>query len=604
MGSTLIKVQLAEVRDAFIPKKERLSWVYAFFSPGKASAQQNLMQTFWDEYLMPEFMDGFKVNETEEESITKAIARFEQKELSKSRRLFADYCAGFTIICRAGSDRGISALIRVFQYGLSGCVIGSLGENNLFSPMSDNFPAVVVSNLPVQGADAYIRLDTYNNLRNVRTYEELMDQDTIVTEQPMMEPGTLNDADADDYMKNLVEDGYFVEAVELKDVLRSRRYDDNLLVYLYELNELRIDVGTDGPQKYKAVWDQLKADYPLYISGGVPQEVFKKATILHKELQKLMAAAAVGGARVARHQGNASAYAPIAPANQLPKIDQDYANAVQTMQVGNYGAAMAQFAAIKVDMNTQNPTTFTLQELNTRLKQAEEMLHIDEVNAELNAGNAKKANKLYASYSLNDLVLKAAIDQSLKQTPGGIKGFFDQYKYHLIGAGGLVVVLVLVLTVLVPLLRDNAVALTAQSAGSEGVVTQLPATQTPAAQTPVATSPGDASVATERGTTVVQTTPRTQPTEVGTQTERVDTSLSLEDAIQKVAAGDSQYIDHIVNNMCTKNAKVYVHGANDSYQDLGSMRNFLLQVSVKKQMGYTIEQVVNEGNKVEQLILK
>ena len=32
MGNTLIRVKISERRDAFIPKKERFSWVYAFFN--------------------------------------------------------------------------------------------------------------------------------------------------------------------------------------------------------------------------------------------------------------------------------------------------------------------------------------------------------------------------------------------------------------------------------------------------------------------------------------------------------------------------------------------------------------------------------------------
>lgn len=58
MGNTLIRVEIAERRDAFIPKKERFSWVYAFFSPGKPDVLKRLQHKFWNEYLIPEFMAG------------------------------------------------------------------------------------------------------------------------------------------------------------------------------------------------------------------------------------------------------------------------------------------------------------------------------------------------------------------------------------------------------------------------------------------------------------------------------------------------------------------------------------------------------------------
>ena len=79
--------------------------------------------------------------------------------------------------------------------------------------------------------------------------------------------------------------------------------------------------------------------------------------------------------------------------------------------------------------------------------------------------------------------------------------------------------------------------------------------------------------------------------------------MSFESALQQIANGNKQYIDYALN-MCTGDAKVFVHASDDSYMEQGSMSSFLRQVSMKKSLGYEIEQVVREGNKINQLILK
>lgn len=595
MGNTLIRVEIAERRDAFIPKKERFSWVYAFFSPGKPEVLKNLQHKFWNKYLMPEFMAGFRLYDDDTKSIEMAISRFEQEELSKTRHTFADFSPGFTMVCIAGSTEQEVAPIRLFQYGDSGCICGEQNEKGLIQNFSDRFATVMEMPLTISGPDAFIHLDIYEALHGIASFNDLANQEVNFFEQPMFDLHSLNPEDINDYMNNLIEDSYMAEAMALSHQLNSR-YDRALLQYLNNLSELMIDVKADGPQKYKAQWESMKADYPTFINSNVSQDVFTKSSALFRELQKLMATP------TSTTPARGTQPRPATPS--LPKIDTDYADAMQAMQTGNYMLAVSVLKAIKQAMATTNPTTFTMSDLDNQLMQAEEALHIGDVKNALNANAPKKANSLYKQYRLNDPVLKSQINVALKQAGGGTD-FFSKYKLYILGVCALVVLFLVVLTVIIPVLRDNAVPVAPQaSVGTEqpdlknNTDTRPAAQGTPAAKTPTAPKQNAENAATPAPSAAAPARPAT-PAENGA----IDTSLSFESALQQIANGQKQYIDYALK-MCTADAKVFVHTSDDSFMEQGSMRSFLRQVSVKKSLGYEIEQVVREGNKISQLILK
>lgn len=611
MGNTLIRVKISERRDAFIPKKERFSWVYAFFSPGKPDVMKRLQTKFWNDYLMPEFMAGFRLYDDDAQSIEAAISRFEQEELGRTRQTFVDFCPGFSMICIAGSSEQGVAPIHLFQYGNSGCVFGEDNEKGLVNNCSGHYPAVVGMDINVSGPDAFIHFDTYEALHGIASLNELDNLDVNFLEQPMFDLHSLNPEDINDYMKNLIEDGYMAEAMALRSQLNSS-YDLALLQYLNDLNELLIDVKADGPLKYKTQWDGIKADHPMYINGNASQDVFTKGSRLFQELQKLMAIPArpapVRGTQSRPSAGYGrnvpgTATTPVVPA--LPKIDQDYETAMQAMQTGNYMMAASVLKAIKQAMTTTNPTTFTMSDLNNQLMQAEEALHIDEVKTALNANDPKKANTLYKQYQLNDPVLKSQIDTTLQNSPKG-DSFWGKYKYFVLGGVGLITLFLIVLTVIIPVLRENAVPVAPQGyaeteqtdtkadAEPRPVVPENPTPNTPV--TPKPTTSGSATAPVRSGSGAATSKP-------AADNGPVNTTMSFESALQQIANGNKQYIDYALN-MCTDDAKVFVHASDDSYMEHGSMSSFLRQVSMKKSLGYEIEQVVREGNKINQLILK
>lgn len=610
MGNTLIRVEIAERRDAFIPKKERLSWSYAFFSPGKPDVLKRLQHKFWNEYLIPEFIAGFRLYDEDTKSIEVAISRFEQDELSKTRHTFADFSPGFTMVCIAGSTEQEVAPIRLFQYGDSGCICGEQNEKGLIQNCSDHFATVIETPLTISGPDAFIHLDTYEAMQGIASFNDLTNQEVNFFEQPMFDLHSLNPEDINDYMKNLIEDGYMAEAMALRSQLNSR-YDLALLQYLNDLNELLIDVRADGPQKYKTQWDGIKTEYPTFINSNVSGDIFTKGSSLYRELQKLMAAptgttpARGTQTRPATGYGrNAPGAAAMPAAQTLPKIDADYADAMKAMQTGNYMLAVSVLKAIKQAMSTTNPITFTMSDLDNQLIQAEEALHIGEVKNALNANDPKKANSLYKQYRLNDPVLKSQIDVALKQVGGGTD-FFSKYKFYILGVCALVVLFLVVLTVIIPVLRDNAVPVAPQASVEteqpdlKSNTDARPAVQgTPAAKTPTAPKQSAENAAAPAASAAAPARPAA-PAEDGA----IDTSLNFESALQQIANGQKQYIDYALK-MCTADAKVFVHTSDDSFMEQGSMLSFLRQVSVKKSLGYEIEQVVHEGNKISQLILK